>query len=141
MAAAGAFSRPSIAEEGFPLKKIYAARLKLEAADLKKFKDSQRIFFKDGQPLKEGDILKQPDLAKTYRALAEHGSDWFYRGPFAMATAAWMQAHGGIMTARDFADYSIKLREPVTTDYRGYKVVTFSPPSSGGVHLLEMLNT
>ena len=130
-----------IAEEGFPLKEIYAARLKLEATNLIKFDDSRKIFLTNGFPLKTGDILKQPDLARTYRALAEQGSDWFYRGPFAQATAAWMKAHGGILTTQDFADYSIKLREPVATDYRGYKVVTFSPPSSGGVHLLEMLNT
>ena len=130
-----------IAEEGFPLKAIYAARLKLEAANLNTFEDSRNIFLTNGLPLKVGDILKQPDLAKTYRALAEHGSDWFYHGPFAQATAAWMKTHGGILTTQDFADYSIKLREPVTTDYRGYKIVTFSPPSSGGVHLLEMLNT
>ncbi len=130
-----------IAEEGFPLKEIYAARLKLEAGNLNQFDDSRKIFLTNGLPFNVGDILKQPDLAKTYRALAEQGSDWFYRGPFAQATAAWMQAHGGIMTTQDFADYSIKLREPVSTDYRGYKIVTFSPPSSGGVHLLEMLNT
>ena len=130
-----------IAEEGFPLKEIYAARLKLEAGNLNQFEDSRKFFLTNGLPLKAGEILKQPDLAKTYRALAEQGSDWFYRGPFARATEAWMKSHGGILTAKDFADYSIKLREPVATDYRGYKIVTFSPPSSGGVHLIEMLNT
>src|SRR5436190_581350 len=130
-----------IAEHGFPLREIYAARLKATAGELAKFDDSRKIFLKDGKPLKVGDILKQPDLAKTYRALAKNGSHWFYRGPFAKATEAWMKSHGGIMTAKDFANYSVALREPVSTDYRGYKVVTFSPPSSGGVHLLEMLNT
>lgn len=130
-----------IAEEGFPLKEIYANRLKFNAADVAKFEATRKIFFKDGQPLKAGDILKQPDLAKTYRAIARHGSKWFYRGPFAKATDEWMKSHGGILTAKDFANYSIKLREPIATDYRGYQVVTFSPPSSGGVHLLQMLNT
>ena len=130
-----------IAGEGFVLKELFANRLKSNAEDLAKFEDSRRIFFKDGQPLQAGDVLKQPDLARTYRALAEHGSDWFYRGAFAQAAEAWMKPHGGIMTAKDFADYRIALREPVSTEYRGYKIVTFSPPSSGGVHLLEMLNT
>ncbi len=130
-----------IAAEGFVLKESYAARLKGSANDLAKFESSHQIFFKDGKPLKAGDVLKQPDLAITYRALGAHGADWFYRGPFAQAAAIWMKNHGGIMTAADFANYQIKLREPVSTDYRGYHVVTFPPPSSGGVHLLEMLNT
>ena len=130
-----------IAAEGFVLKEGYAARLKESAEDMAKFEDERRIFFKDGQPLKAGEVLKQPDLAKTYRALAEQGAEWFYHGPFARAAETWMKSHGGIMTAADFAAYRAKLREPVSTDYRGYQVVTFPPPSSGGVHLLEMLNT
>lgn len=130
-----------IAEEGFPLTKNYASRLKNTASDLAKFPESRKIFLVDGQPLPAGAILKQADLAKTYRTLAEQGSEWFYRGAFAQATAAWMQTNGGIITAQDFANYSIKLREPVAAEYRGYKIVTFSPPSSGGVHLLQMLNT
>jgi gamma-glutamyltranspeptidase/glutathione hydrolase len=130
-----------IAMEGFVLKEGYAARLKESAEDMAKFEEARRIFFKNDKPLKAGDVLKQPDLAKTYRALGEQGADWFYRGPFAEATAAWMKANGGIMTAADFAAYRVKVREPVSTAYRGYQVVTFPPPSSGGVHLLEMLNT
>jgi gamma-glutamyltranspeptidase/glutathione hydrolase len=92
------------------------------------------------EPYKAGEILKQPDLAKTYRSLAAQGSDWFYRGPFAAALGAWMQANGGILTSNDFAHYHIELREPIATSYRGYEVVSFPPPSSGGVHVLEMLN-
>ena len=129
-----------IAEEGFILNHAYAERLKSNAADLAKFEDSRKIFLKDGQPLQAGAVLKQPALAKTYRTMAELGSGWFYHGPFAQATEAWMKSHGGILTAKDFADYSIKLRKPISTDYRGYEVVSFPPPSSGGVHMLEMLN-
>ena len=152
-----------IAERGFPLTASYASRLKSEAADLEKFEASRAIFFKDGQPLQRGDVLKQSDLAATYRAIAGQGSDWFYRGVvarasrpseanknltgetpvplgFAQATEQWMKANGGTMTAADFANYQIKLREPVTTAYRGYKIVSFAPPSSGGVHLVQMLN-
>ena len=130
-----------IAADGFPLSKSYAARLKESAKEVAQFDDARQIFFKDGKPLKADELLRQPDLFRTYRALGEQGPDWFYRGPFARAAEAWMKAHGGIMTAADFANYRVKLREPVSTDYRGYQVVTFPPPSSGGVHLLEMLNT
>ncbi len=129
-----------LAEEGFELNSSYAVRLNSVATDMGKFDAARAIFFKDGQPLGKGDVLKQPDLAATYRAIAGQGSDWFYRGPFASATASWMRTNGGIMTATDFAKYHIALREPVSTKYRGYKVVSFAPPSSGGVHVVEMLN-
>ena len=129
-----------IAESGFIVTPSYAGRLKSVASDLARFEAARAIFFKDGKPLAAGDLLKQTDLAATYRAIAEQGSEWFYRGAFAQATERWMKANGGIMTAADFANYRIALREPVETSYRGYKVVSFPPPSSGGVHLVQMLN-
>lgn len=129
-----------IAEHGFVLNNAYASRLKSVADDIKKFEASRAVFFRDGEILKAGDLLQQPDLAITYRNIAGQGSDWFYRGPFAQATTQWMQANGGLMAAPDFANYQIKLREPVTTTYRGYRIVSFAPPSSGGVHLVQMLN-
>jgi gamma-glutamyltranspeptidase len=129
-----------IAENGFVVTSSYASRLRSVANDLARFEASRAIFLKDGKPLVAGDVLKQVDLAATYRAIAERGSDWFYRGPFAQATEKWMKANGGIMTAADFAHYRIALREPVETSYRGSKVVSFPPPSSGGVHLVQMLN-
>lgn len=130
-----------IAAAGFELNGAYAARLNSVATDMAKFDAARAIFFKDGKPLGKGDVLKQPDLAVTYRAIAGQGSDWFYRGPFAQATEKWMRANGGIMAATDFANYHVVLREPVATTYRGCKVVSFAPPSSGGVHVVEMLNT
>lgn len=129
-----------LAGKGFPISGGYASRLRSVADALSKFAASRAIFLKDGKPPVAGHVLTQADLAKTYRAIAEQGSDWFYRGPFAEATEKWMRANGGIMTAADFANYHIVLREPVVTTYRGYKVVSFPPPSSGGVHLIQMLN-
>ncbi len=129
-----------LAKEGFALTAAYATRLNSVATDMAKFDAARAVFFKDGKPLSQGDVLKQSDLAATYRAIAGQGSDWFYRGPFASATANWMRANGGIMTAADFANYHIALRDPVTTTYRGCQVVSFAPPSSGGVHVVEMLN-
>jgi gamma-glutamyltranspeptidase/glutathione hydrolase len=129
-----------IAENGFAVPANYAKLLASVASDMTNFPASTANFFKDGAPIKAGEILKQPDLAKTYRSLAAQGADWFYRGPFAAALGDWMQAHGGILTSNDFANYHVELREPVASTYRGYKVVSFPPPSSGGVNVLEMLN-
>jgi gamma-glutamyltranspeptidase/glutathione hydrolase len=130
----------AIAERGFVVTEGFANRLRSAADDLKKFEASRAIFFRNGEPVKAGEVLRQRDLAKTYRAIAEQGSDWFYRGPFAQAAGQWMQSNGGIMTAADFANYRLILREPVTTTYRGKKIVSFPPPSSGGVHVVQMLN-
>jgi gamma-glutamyltranspeptidase/glutathione hydrolase len=129
-----------IAESGFRLDASYASRLKSEAEDMARFEASRAVFFKEGKPLGKGSLLKQPDLAATYRHLAEQGSDWFYRGPFAEATGKWMAQNGGLMTAQDFKDYQIVSREPVVSTYRGFRIVTFPPPSSGGVHVVQILN-
>ena len=129
-----------LAADGFPLNHSYASRLLISSNDLASFDSSRAIFFRDGKLLAKGDTLKQPDLAATYRAIAKKGSDWFYRGPFAQSAGKWMKANGGLMTAADFADYRIQLREPIRTKYRGYDVVSFPPPSSGGVHVAQMLN-
>lgn len=130
-----------VAERGFRLDPKYAERLKKHAATFAKFEGSRAVFLKpDGQPWGAGDTLRQPDLARTYRAVAEHGIGWFYGGPFAQRVGDWMKRNGGILTADDFRNYRVKFREPVTTTYRGFKVVSFPPPSSGGVHVVQMLN-
>jgi gamma-glutamyltranspeptidase/glutathione hydrolase len=129
-----------IAENGFLLDASYASRLESVADDMMRFDSSCAVFFKDGKPLGKGSLLKQPDLAATYRHIADQGSDWFYRGPFAEATGKWMAQNGGLLTAQDFKNYKIALRDPVVSTYRGFRIVTFPPPSSGGVHLVQMLN-
>jgi gamma-glutamyltranspeptidase/glutathione hydrolase len=137
-----ALLRPAaeIAEQGFVLSNVYSQRLASTAAKLAQFEGSRAIFLKpDGQPYHEGETLRQADLAKTYRAIAEHGTNWFYRGPFAQQVAAWMAEHGGILTAKDFADYHPVRREPLVTQYRDYTIVGFPPPSSGGVHVAQIL--
>ena len=129
-----------IAQKGFLLDARYAQTLKLVAAGMAQFDSSRAVFFKNGQPLGEGDVLTQRDLALTYRRIAEQGSDWFYHGPFAEAAARWMEQNGGLVTARDFNNYQIKLREPLVSTYRGYTLLGFPPPSSGGVHVAQILN-
>ena len=109
-----------IAEEGFPIDEVFARKLKATAGDLRRFEASRAIFLKpDGAPLAAGDILRQPDLAASYRAIAREGADWFYRGAFAQKTGEWMKANGGILTAEDFANYRLARREPVRGPYRG----------------------
>ena len=129
-----------LAGDGFLLGSGYAARLQTNRNELARFESSRAVFFRDGRPLGKGDTLRQRDLANTYRAIAEQGSDWFYRGPFAEAAAKWMRASGGLLTTADFADYRVRLREPIRTKYRGCDIVSFPPPSSGGVHVAQMLN-
>lgn len=129
-----------IAATGFPITQAFVSRLRSVTNELARFEGSRALFLPDGQLPRVGAIFKQPDLARTYRQLAGQGSDWFYRGGFAEAVAAWMKANGGILTADDFANYQMVLREPVRTTYRGYSVVSFPPPSSGGVHVVQMLN-
>ena len=134
-------SAAKLAEAGFPVTRNYASRLAGVAKDIEKFPASRAIFLKpDTSPWKSGDTLRQPDLAKTFRSLAEQGSDWFYRGPFAKATADWMKANGGLLTEADFAGYVAKSREPLRTTYRGHEIIGFPPPSSGGVHVAQILN-
>jgi gamma-glutamyltranspeptidase/glutathione hydrolase len=130
-----------IAERGFTLDENYARRLASTAERLAKFEASRATFLKpDGSPYYDGETLKQPNLAQTYRALAEHGTEWFYRGAFAKQTAAWMRENGGLITEQDFAAYRPRKRDPIVTTYRDYTIVGFPPPSSGGVHVAQILN-
>lgn len=130
-----------IAEEGFPINAVYARKLRSTAADLARFPASRTIFLRpDGSPLAAGEILRQRDLAASYRAIADQGSAWFYRGDYAKEVERWMKQNGGIMTAADLAGYLVKQRTPITTTYRGHTIVGLPPPSSGGVHVAQILN-
>lgn len=129
-----------IAEKGFPLDEVYARKLAATAAKLAKFPASAAIFLKDGKPLEKGQMLVQTDLAATYRAVAEKGIAWFYEGEFAAKTEEWMKANGGITTAADYANYTAPEREAIRSKYRGYDLITMPPPSSGGVHVAQILN-
>jgi len=131
----------ALAERGFPIDSHYAQRLAATAAELRRFDASRAIFLnRDGQPLRAGEPLRQIDLARTYRSIAEQGTGWFYRGRFAERVADWMKQNGGLITAEDFQSYRVKVREPVRTTYRGCEVIGFPPPSSGGVHVAQILN-
>lgn len=130
----------SLAEQGFAIDGIFAGRLARSAERLAQFPGSAEILLDpEGNPWPKGHTLAQRDLANTLRAIAKEGSGYFYKGAFAKSVGDWMAANGGVLTAKDFADYSVVERKPITTSYRGYTLVGFPPPSSGGVHTAQIL--
>lgn len=130
-----------LAEQGIIIDASLASRLERTQDALRQFPASAEIYLRnDGTPWQAGDRLVQRDLARSYRQLAEQGPDWFYRGEFAQRTARWMAEHGGLITEQDFADYRLLERPPIRSEYLGYQVYGFPPPSSGGVHIAQMLN-
>ncbi len=106
---------------------------------LAKFPESRRVFQRNGDYYKAGEVFRQPDLAKTLERIAANPDD-FYHGSLARELAAAMQKGGGLITADDLAHYEVKEREPVRGTYRGYEVISAPPPSSGGTVLIESLN-
>ena len=130
-----------LAENGFVVDGAFAARLATEQKKLSRFPATRdTLLHKDGSAYRQGEMLRLPDLAVTYRAIAEHGIDWFYRGPFATRVDAWMKKNGGVLTTEDFDRYRIAERTPLVSRYRNRTIVGFPPPSSGGVHVAEILN-
>lgn len=130
-----------LAEQGIIIDASLASRLERTQEALRQFPASAKIYLRgDGTPWQAGDRLVQKDLARSYRQLAEQGPDWFYHGEFAQRTARWMAEHGGLITEQDFADYRLLERSPIRSEYLGYEVYGFPPPSSGGVHVAQMLN-
>lgn len=129
-----------VAEEGFPVSADWVGRLRDEAGIVKRHAEAAAIFLRpDGTPRTDGERLRQPDLARSYRILAAQGARWFYRGPFAEQTDAWMRQNGGLLRKSDLARYRVRRREPVFARYRDCEVVGFPPPSSGGIHVAQIL--
>lgn len=129
-----------IAENGFPIDGPYADDLRATAKLLARFPGTAAVLLKaDGTSYVEGEVLKQDDLGKTYRRIAAHGTGWFYHGPIAATVDRWMAANGGILSREDFASYRPREPTPLRTTYRDVSIVGFPPPSSGGVHVAQML--
>jgi gamma-glutamyltranspeptidase / glutathione hydrolase len=126
-----------LARDGYALAYEDAADLREES--LGKFGESKRIFQRNGDYYRPGEILRQPELARTLEQIAKNPDD-FYHGAMARELAAAMQKGGGLMTADDLAGYEVKEREAIRGTYRGYEVISAPPPSSGGVALMEILN-
>lgn len=130
-----------LAEEGIRVTPALAHSLERSASRLQRNETSRQYFFReDGSALQPGDLWRQPDLAWSLTEIATHGAEAFYRGAIADKLIAEMERGGGLMTREDLAAYQAVEREPVRGSYRGYDVVSMPPPSSGGVHLVQMLN-
>ncbi|WGT64821.1 gamma-glutamyltransferase [Variovorax paradoxus] len=133
---------PSIqlADKGFALEQGDIDMLRTSTNDFKKDPVSGAIFLNKGEPFAVGQKLVQKDLAKTLRAVSAKGVDGFYKGWVGQAIVASSQAGKGIITQADLDQYKTRELAPVECDYRGYRVVSAPPPSSGGVIICEMLN-
>jgi gamma-glutamyltranspeptidase / glutathione hydrolase len=126
-----------LASQGFVLSAEESADLRDKKLAL--FAESHRIFQRNGDYYKPGEVFKQPALARTLERIAANPDD-FYHGAIAKQLAAAIQEGGGLITEKDLAAYQAKERTPITGTYRGYQILAAPPPSSGGIALLEALN-
>jgi gamma-glutamyltranspeptidase/glutathione hydrolase len=130
-----------LAEQGIPVTPDLVLSLNAARERLQKWPSSAEIFYKDGGASYEpGEILVQSDLAASLRLLAEQGPEAFYGGPIGERIVAEVRRAGGHLTIDDFRGYEAVVREPVQGDYRGYRILSMPPPSSGGVHIVQILN-
>ncbi len=131
----------SLADTGFAVSMRTARALNRERDKLKLFVGTREIFFKDDSlTLAFGDRLVQTDLAHTFRHIQAYGIDEFYRGDIASTVETYVTANGGILSAADFAGYQPVVRDPVVGEYRGLQILSMPPPSSGGIHVIQILN-
>jgi gamma-glutamyltranspeptidase/glutathione hydrolase len=130
-----------LAEEGFVVTPRFSDGLKDKEEMLKKWESSSRIFYKaDGSYYEPGERFIQKDLAETLKRISEKGVSEFYQGETAELLVAEMAKHGGLISMEDMKNYSPVIRKPVHGTYRGYDIYSMSPPSSGGAHVVQILN-
>ncbi|SHK52170.1 gamma-glutamyltransferase [Halomonas caseinilytica] len=130
-----------LAEEGFEVPPRFVAGVNDTRERLEKWDSTRKMFFKeDGSAYEVGDTFRQPDLAATLKRIAEQGAREFYEGKTAELIAAEMERHDGLITLEDLAGYQPEIREPSHGTYRGHDIYAMSPPSSGGAHIVQMLN-
>jgi gamma-glutamyltranspeptidase/glutathione hydrolase len=128
-----------LAKDGFVLVSADVKRLDSHSAEFAREPNVAAIFLNHGKPYKVGEVLKQPQLAHTLELIAKEGDAVYYTGPIAHAIVASSKKHGGILSLRDFADYTVNWEKPVSCEYRGYTIESAPPPSSGGTTMCEIL--
>ncbi len=132
----------ALAEDGIEVTAGLSESLTALSARLQKWPSTKKVFFKaDGSAYQPGERLKQPELARSLKLIAAQGTDGFYKGETARKLVKAVNDAGGRMSLQDLANYEAIAREPVKGDYRGYEIVSMPPPSSGGIHIIQILNT
>ncbi|MBV1789443.1 gamma-glutamyltransferase [Marinobacterium sp. D7] len=130
-----------LAEKGFVVPPRFSEGIRERSALLGQFESSRKVFFKpDGTFYEPGDLFVQKDLAATLKRIAKQGVKGFYEGETADLIVAEMQRGGGLITLDDLKNYQPEIRQPVHGTYRGYDIYSMSPPSSGGTHVVQILN-
>ena len=129
-----------LAREGFVVTPLLHADMKEHQNQLKKYGDGWKIYLKDGKPYPVGSMLKNPDLADTLEKIARGGKDVFYEGEIADRILNLVEKDGGILSREDLKNFKVRVLEPVRATYRGYELLSSPPPSSGGVHIAQILN-
>lgn len=129
-----------LAREGFPLYARLQNAMRFKKDRLRASPDAARVFLVKGEVPEVGTLIRQPDLARTLELIATQGFDGFYKGRFAQRLASGVKKDGGIWSADDLAGYEVKERAPVEFTYRGAKIVSAAPPSSGGLVIANALN-
>ena len=129
-----------VAQDGFILKSDDASLLNANLDYFRKEPNVAAIFLKNGKPYAPGDRLVQKDLAATLKKISAKGPDVFYKGDIAERIVAASKARGGLLTMNDFAQYTVEETPPVECSYRGYRIISAPPPSSGGATMCEIIN-
>ncbi len=137
-----ALAAPAIklAQQGFPVDPALRLAIERQQSAMKRFSELGRIFMPNGVVPKEGELIRQTDLAASLKAIVADDGRIFYRGRIAAAIVNTVHSNGGVITLDDLKNYKPVWREPLDGTYHDWKVVTMPPPSSGGVAILEMLN-
>jgi gamma-glutamyltranspeptidase/glutathione hydrolase len=129
-----------LAREGFPLYTRLRGGMQFKKETFLKTPDAARTFLVNGEVPELGHVIRQPELATTLELLASRGADGFYKGEFANKLADGVRSLGGNWTAADLANYKVVERAPIVGHYRGARIVSGSPPTSGGIALIDALN-
>lgn len=134
--------KPAIemAKNGYKVSAVLNRDIKNSFERIDKYPETAKIYLKDGLPYEVGDIIVNPDLAKTLEKISKEGEKSFYEGEIAKAIVESTKDAGGILTMEDMKNYDIRVSEPLKGTYRGYEIITSSSPSSGGAHIIQILN-
>ena len=138
----GEVMQPAIrfAERGYRATRYLCEIIGMVGADIRRFPETAKTYMPDGQPLRTGDLVIQPEYADTLKLIARIGPDALYRGELGAATVDYLQDQGGLITRNDLLRYRTVTADVIRGSYRGYEIIGPPPPTAGGVHVVEMLN-